>query len=120
MITIVADDEDASAFPNLLGSGNDASNLPLIGAPEAMKRAQTEMGRFPALESQFQLKPADLTLQSIDGSLAYVIPLQPKDWLKRDDIGSRGYFIIDRNNSSIEFVETSLRTTTDAPFGSNA
>ena len=117
MVTVVADTEETSAFPNLLGENNDTSNIPLIGVPEAIKKAETEMGRFPALGSQFELKTEDMTSQSIDGELCYVIPLQPKSWIKWSDDGNQGYFIIDRNNGNTTFVEDSLVTTTRAPFG---
>lgn len=120
MITIIEDDEETSAFPNLLGETNDTANLPLIGEPEAIKRAQTEMGRFPALGSQFELKNEDLTSQNVNGNLTYVIPLQPKSWMKWNSDGNHGYFIIDRNNSNTEFIDTSLHTTTRAPFEDNA
>ena len=120
MVTVIEDDDEISAFPNLLGTNNDTSNLPLIGQPEALKRAETEMGRFPALGSQFELVYDDLTSQSVNGSLTYVIPLQPKSWIKWNSEGNHGYFVIDRNNSSTEFVDESLHTTTKAPFASNA
>lgn len=117
MVTVISDSEETSAFPNLLGENNDTSNIPLIGIPEAIKKAETEMGRFSALGSQFELRTEDMTSQSINGQLCYVIPLQPKSWLKWSDDGNQGYFIIDRNNGNTTFVEDSLVTTTEAPFG---
>ena len=119
MITVIEDTEEVSAFPNLLGENNDTSNLPLIGIPEAMKKAETEMGRYPALGSQFELRMDDMTSQSINGELKYVIPLQPRSMFKwKAEAGSFGYFIIDRNSGEVEFVKETLRTTTAAPFGS--
>lgn len=117
MVDRIEDSGDVSAFPNLLGKDNDTSNLPLIGIPEAIKKAETEMGRMPALGSQFYIMEEDVTSQSINGELCYVIPLQPKDFLKWDRKGNRGYFIVDRNNGKTTFVEDSLMTTTMAPFG---
>ena len=119
-VTVITDNEEISAFPNLLGEKNDTSNLPLIGIPEAIKKAETEMGRYPALGSQFELIEEDMTSQSINGELCYVIPLQPKSIFKWSEEGNHGYFIIDRNNGKTTFVETSLHATTEAPFGDNA
>lgn len=120
MVTVVEDNEEISAFPNLLGENNDTSNLPLIGIPEAIKKAETEMGKIPALGSQFALKEKRVTSQNINGSLCYVIPLEPKNFLKWNDNGNHGYYIVDRNNGNTTFVEDSLITTQDAPFGANA
>lgn len=107
-------------FPNLLGKNNDTSNLPLIGDAEAIKRAETEMGKFPALGSQFQLDKNELTSQNMDGQLVYVIPLEPIDMFKWDSkTGAPGFFIVDRNNGETEFVEKPFFTTTAAPFGDN-
>ncbi|MDO5522223.1 MAG: hypothetical protein Q4G58_17140 [bacterium] len=120
-VTVIADNEEQSAFPNLIGSDGDTSNLPLYGSPEAIKRAETEMGKYPALGSQFELLDEDLTSQSIKNSLSYVIPLQPKSVSKWDkDQGNNGYFIIDRNTGETKFIEHSLKYTTEAPFGSSA
>lgn len=108
------------AFPNLLGKNNDTSNLPLIGDAEAIKRAETEMGKFPALGSQFRLDKDELTSQNMDGKLVYVIPLEPTDMFKWDSKeGAPGFFIVDRNNGKTEFVEKAFFTTTAAPFGDN-
>lgn len=120
MVTVVEDTDEISAFPNLLGPNNDTSNLPLIGLPEAIKRAETEMGRRPALGSQFEILEAEITSQNINGSLMYVVPLEPKNFFKWDENGNRGYFIIDRNNGNTEFIEESLFSTEKAPFGDNA
>lgn len=118
-VTVIEDSEEVSAFPNLLGKNNDTSNLPVIGIPEAIRKAETEMGRFPALGSQMELKNSDMTSQSINGELKYVIPMQPRSMFKWDSmIGNNGYFIIDRNTGAIEMINTSLKTTTEAPFGS--
>lgn len=120
-VTVIKDNEEESAFPNLIGTNGDTSNLPLYGAPEAIKKAETEMGKYPALGSQFELYEEDLTSQNISGSLSYVIPLQPKSMLKWDKSeGNHGYFIIDRNNGKTTFVENSLKYTTEAPFNSSA
>ena len=120
MVTVVESTEDKSAFPDLLGANNDTSNLPLIGIPEALKKAETEMGKKTALGSQFEILEDNTTSQSINNSLMYVIPLEPKSFLKWDsNIGNNGYYIVDRNNSSTTFVEESLKTTEHAPFGDN-
>ncbi|MDO5293229.1 MAG: hypothetical protein Q4F05_10800 [bacterium] len=120
-VTVISDTDEQSAFPNLIGSDGDTSNLPLYGNPEAIKRAETEMGKYPALGSQFELLEEDLTSQSINGSLNYVIPLQPKSITKWDkDKGNNGYFVIDRNTGETKFVEHSLKYTTEAPYGSKA
>jgi len=119
-VKVITDSEETSAFPNLLGENNDTSNLPLIGLPEAIRRIETEMGKRAALGSQFGILKSEITSQNINGSLMYVVPLEPKSWLQWDDNGNRGYFIIDRNNGNIEFIETSLATTIKAPFGNNA
>ena len=119
-VTVIQDTEENSAFPNLLGEHNDTSNLPVIGVPEAIRKAETEMGRFPALGSQFVIQDSDVTSQNINGKLCYVIPLQPRSMFKWDKaVGNHGYFIVDRNSGNIEFVEKSLLTTTYAPFGSS-
>ncbi len=121
MVTVAKDDENTSAFPNLIGTNGDASNLPLYGMPEAIKKAETEMGKYPGLGSQFELLEEDLTSQSINGKLCYVIPLQPKSMFKWEkEKGNHGYFIIDRNTGETTFVEDSLKYTTEAPFGSMA
>lgn len=120
MVTVIEQTDEVSAFPNLLGENNDTSNLPLIGTPEAIKRAETEMGKKPALGSQFEIKESEITSQNINGSLMYVVPLEPKSWVKWDSSGNRGYFIIDRNNGNTTYCENSLYTTEKAPFGSNA
>lgn len=121
MVTIIDDDDPTTpnAFPNLLGNNNDTSNLPLIGIPEAIKNSETQMGRQPALGSQFELLEAEMTSQNINNSLMYVIPLEPKNMFKWDG-ENHGYFVIDRNNGSTEFVQESLTTTEHAPFGDNA
>lgn len=108
------------AFPNLMGKNNDTSNLPLIGDAEAIKRAETEMGKYPALGSQFQLDKDELTSQNLNGELVYVIPLEPTDMFKWDSKeGAPGFFIVDRNSGETEFVEKAFFTTTAAPFGDN-
>lgn len=120
MVNVVESTEEQSAFPDLLGETNDTSNLPLIGIPEALKKAETEMGKKTALGSQFEVLEANTTSQSINNSLMYVIPLEPKSMFKWDsNIGNNGYYVIDRNDSSTTFVETSLMTTERAPFGDN-
>lgn len=120
MVTVIEDSDEISAFPNLLGNNNDTSNLPLIGEPEAIKRAETEMGKIPALGSQFQINSSEITSQNINDSLMYVVPLEPKNMFKWDsETGNYGYFIIDRNNQKTNFVETSLKTVECAPFGDN-
>lgn len=121
MVTIIDDNDPTTpnAFPNLLGSNNDTSNLPLIGVPEAIKNSETQMGRQPALGSQFELLEEEMTSQSINNSLMYVIPLEPKSMFKWNG-ENHGYFIIDRNNGNTEFVQESLKTTEKAPFGDNA
>lgn len=119
-VTVIEDTEGKSAFPDLLGENNDTSNLPLIGEPEAIKKAETEMGKIPSLGSQFQLNSEEITSQNINNSLMYVIPLEPKSMFKWDsNVGNHGYFIIDRNNLKTTFVEDSLFTVTEAPFGDN-
>lgn len=119
-VTVITENDEQSAFPNLIGANGDTSNLPLYGKPEAIKKAETEMGKFPSLGSQFELIDSDLTSQSINGELKYVIPLQPKSMFKWDkNEGNHGYFVIDRNNGETEFDENSLKYTTKAPFGSN-
>lgn len=120
LISVVESSEDKSAFPNLLGENNDTHNLPLIGIPEAIKKAETEMGKIPALGSQFELLEKEVTTQNINNELFYVIPLEPKSIFKWDEQGNRGYFLIDRNNGDTKFVETSLYTTEKAPFSDNA
>lgn len=111
---------EGEAFPNLMGENNDPSNLPLIGDAEAIKRAETEMGKYPALGSQFRLDKDELTSQNLNGELVYVIPLEPIDMFKWDSKkGAPGFFIVDRNNGKTEFVEKSFFTTTAAPFGDN-
>lgn len=119
MVEIIEETDEGSPFPNLLGSNNDTSNLPLIGLPEAIKNSETQMGKQPALGSQFELLEAEVTSQSINNSLNYVVPLEPKEFWKWDG-NNHGYFIIDRNNGKTTFEETGLSITEHAPFGSNA
>lgn len=119
-VTIIEDIDENSAFPNLLGENNDTSNLPLLGLPEAIRRAETEMGKRPALGSQFEIVEDEITSQNINNSLMYVVPLEPTWFWKWGSEGNHGYFIIDRNNSETEFKEKSLSTTPKAPFGDNA
>lgn len=119
MVTIVSDTDEGSAFPNLLGSNNDTDNLPLLGQPEGIKNAETQMGRQPSLGSQFELLSEELTSQNIGNSLMYVIPLEPKNFIKWDG-NNHGYFTIDRNNGTTEFIQEGLSTTERAPFGDNA
>jgi len=120
MVEIINTDENGeSPFPNLLGSNNDTSNLPLLGLPEAIKNAETQMGKQPALGSQFELLESEVTSQNINNSLMYVVPLEPKSFLKWDG-NNHGYFIVDRNNGNTQFVQEGLLTTEHAPFGSNA
>lgn len=120
LVTVIESTEDSSGFPNLLGDNNDTSNLPLIGIPEAIKKAETEMGKIPALGSQFELIESGVTTQNIKGEISYVIPLEPKSFYRWDNNGNRGYFTVDRNNGNTQFVETSLFTTEKAPFSNNA
>lgn len=110
----------SNAFPDLLGKNNDTSNLPLIGDAEAIKKAETEMGKYPALGSQFGLHKEELTSQNINGKLCYVIPLQPSDCFKwNSSEGAPGFFIIDRNSGEVEYIEKAYFSTTSAPFGDN-
>lgn len=118
-INIIEETDESSAFPNLLGENNDTSNLPIYGIPEALKKSETQMGTIPALGTQFEVREKDVTSQNINNELKYVIPLQPKNWLKWDDSGNQGYFIVDRNTGDSEFVKESLATTSKAPFGDN-
>ena len=118
-VQVIEDGDGVSAFPNLLGSNNDTSNLPLLGTPEAIKNAETLMGSQPALGSQYELLEEEVTSQNIGNSLMYVVPLEPKSWIKWDG-NNHGYFIIDRNNGTTTFVEEGLVTTEKAPFGDNA
>lgn len=119
-ITVIKDNEKVSAFPDLLGKKNDTSNIPLIGLPEAIKKSETEMGKIPALGSQFELLETEVTSQNINGELCYVVPLEPKSFIKWSHDGNKGYFIISRNTGETKFVEDSLTTTAIAPFGDNA
>lgn len=118
-IKIIEETDENSAFPNLLGENNDTSNLPIYGIPEALKKSETQMGKIPALGTQFEVREKDVTSQNINNELKYVIPLQPKNWLKWDESGNQGYFIVDRNTGDTEFIEESLFTTSKAPFGDN-
>lgn len=111
---------DESAFPNLLGKNNDPSNLPLYGEAEALKKAETEMGKYPALGSQFRLDKDELTSQNFNGKLVYVIPLEPIDMFKwNSEKGAPGFFIVNRNNGNVDFIDKPFFTTTAAPWGDN-
>jgi len=121
MVTVVEGENGGDCFPDLLGENNDTSKLPLVGIPEALKMAETEMGAKPSLGSRFKLLESQVTTQNIKNDIFYVVPLEPRSIFTWDsDTGNEGYFIINRNNRNLVFNEESLFTTEQAPFGDNA
>lgn len=85
----------------------DTNQIPIVDKDLARNLADKKLGEKPALGSQVTL--GEPTIQTVDGRLVWVVPLQHSGffkWLANMD-GSAGYIVVSATNlKDVEYVDT--------------
>ena len=84
----------------------DINQIPIVDKPLATKIAEKKLGEKPSLGSQVVL--GEPTIQTVDGELVWVVPLQHSGFFKwlTNMSGTPGYIVVSATNSQdVEYVE---------------
>ena len=84
----------------------DINQIPIVDKPLATKIAEKKLGEKPSLGSQVVL--GEPTIQTVDGKLVWVVPLQHSGFFKwlTNMSGTPGYIVVSATNSQdVEYVE---------------
>ena len=85
----------------------DASQIPIVDKALATKIAEKKLGEKPSLGSQVVL--GEPTIQTVNGKLVWVIPLQHSGffkWITNLD-GTPGYIVVSATNSQdVEYIDS--------------
>lgn len=84
----------------------DINQIPIVDKPLATKIAEKKLGEKPSLGSQVVL--GEPTIQTVNGELVWVIPLQHSGFFKwlTNMSGTPGYIVVSATNSQdVEYVE---------------
>lgn len=84
----------------------DINQIPIVDKPLATKIAEKKLGEKPSLGSQVVL--GEPTIQTVNGELVWVVPLQHSGFFKwlTNMSGTPGYIVVSATNSQdVEYVE---------------
>ena len=84
----------------------DTNQIPIVDKALATKIAEKKLGEKPSLGSQVVL--GEPTIQSVDGSLVWVVPLQHSGFFKwlTNMSGTPGYIVVSATNSQdVDYIE---------------
>ena len=84
----------------------DANQIPIVDQALARKIAEKKLGEKPSLGSQVVL--GEPTIQTVDGNLVWVVPLQHSGFFKwiTNLSGTPGYIVVSATNSQdVEYVD---------------
>ena len=84
----------------------DTNQIPIVDKALASKIAEKKLGEKPSLGSQVVL--GEPTIQTVDGNLVWVVPLQHSGFFKwlTNMSGTPGYIVVSATNSQdVEYVE---------------
>lgn len=97
--------------------------LRVLDERDALKHAENLLGSEPSIGSQYGLRREDFTLQTIDGGLYWVAPLQYNGvfkWLNNRTSGTMGYIKVNATTREVEWEkEYGLKYITSAYFSNN-
>ncbi len=100
----------------------DTSRLRILDSSDALRHAENRLGSESGIGSQFELREGDFTLQTIDGHLYWVAPLQYRGFFKwrNNPEGAEGYIMVNANTRETKWVrDYKIKYSTSAYWGND-